>query len=370
MKINFQKSPLFSNHILSGSTLRNILRLLRDNNWNIKSKYIPKLLIAIFTLLFHQPFYLIEKLFFTRKIAKTKIKPPVFILGYTRSGTTYLHYLLAKDRQFGFCKFYECMSPHAMFTFGKIMRKIAQKVLPQKRPMDNLALGADLPKEEEFAMANLGIESMVSALFFPQQFSAYFNRFVLFQGDKREEANWKKNFLWLLKKLTLKNEGKPLLLKSPFHTGRLKVIKELFPDAKFIFLHRHPLKMYASNERLYEAVLPELAFQEVRNETMENHIFYTYKALMENYFEERKSLPENQLVEISYEAFFANQEEALRKIYQQLELGDFKKVWPIFEKEITEYKNYKTNEYRLSNALEKRVEKDWAFAFEAFNYLK
>lgn len=370
MNINFKNASIFSNHILSGSTLWNIGRLLWDNQFKIGGRFVFKLLVATMTMQFSLVFYLFEKLFYHFKIKKTVVKPPVFILGYTRSGTTYLHYLLAKDPQFGFCKFYECMTPHAMFTFGKMMRIIAKKVLPKKRPMDNLALGADLPKEEEFAMANLGMESMVSGLFFPQKFTEYFNRFVLFQGNEKELNNWKNNFIQLLKKLTYKNNNRTLLLKSPFNTGRLKVIRALFPEAKFIFLHRHPMEMYASNERLYEAVLPELAFQKVSNEAMENHVFYTYKAMMENYFEERKSLSENQLFEIGYAEFFDNQKAALKQLYLQLELGGFETIWPVFEEEIKGYKNYKTNTYRLAPELENRVKKEWDFAFKAFGYEK
>ena len=76
------------------------------------------------------------------------------------------------------------------------------------------------------------------------------------------------------------------------------------------------------------------------------------------------------MLDFQIETFFENQEAALKQIYQQLELGDFNKIWPVFEKEIKTYDNYKTNTYRLSERLENRVKKEWAFAYEAFGYEK
>ena len=172
----------------------------------------------------------------------------------------------------------------------------------------------------------------------------------------------------LCQKLTYKNNEKPLLLKSPFNTGRVKVLLELFPNAKFILLHRHPLAMYSSNERLYEAVLPELSFQSVANASMENHVFYTYKKMMEAYQNDTAGLTENQLIEVGYEAFFEDQEYWLQKIYNQLELGDYELVRELFEQEIQSYQGYKTNKYQLTKAQEERVKAEWHFAFERFGY--
>lgn len=33
---------------------------------------------------------------------------------------------------------------------------------------------------------------------------------------------------------------KPLLIKSPVHTARIDLLVQLFPKARFIYLHRHP----------------------------------------------------------------------------------------------------------------------------------
>lgn len=370
MNIDFKNAPLFASHFLSGSSLRNLWNLLRDNGFRVERQFLPKLLHSGFLVVLSLPFVWLEKLLYHRRIQKTEFKPPVIILGYPRSGTTYLIYLLSKDPNLAFCKTYESLGPHVIFTFGRVLRFIAKRTIPKRRPMDNMALGAELPKEEEFALGNMGIESMANACYFPQKFSEYFDRFVLFKGHEKERHNWTRNYTWLVKKLTLKNKGKRLILKSPFNTGRARLLAEVFPNAKFIHIHRHPYAVYSSNERLYEGILPKLAFHKVDNEDMERHVLYTYKASMEQYLKDKAHLPSHNLFELAYEDFFDNQIEILRQIYTQLDLGDFDAVLPIFEQEMRQYDDYKTNKYGLTPEKEQEVFEHWQFAFHALGYEK
>ena len=39
---------------------------------------------------------------------------------------------------------------------------------------------------------------------------------------------------------------KPLLVKSPVHTARVRMLLKLFPKARFLYIHREPLKVFAS----------------------------------------------------------------------------------------------------------------------------
>ncbi len=370
MQIDFKKAPLFTAHIISGSSLRGVLKLLSDNNYRIESRFLPKLLLSIPVILLNIPFIGLEKLLFSKRINKTPVKKPVFILGYPRSGTTYLMYLMSKDPQFAFCRMHECMGPHVMFTFGPVLRKIAQLVLPGKRPMDNLELGADLPKEEEFALGNMGIASMANAIYFPNRFSDYFNRFVLFNGNKNDKIEFINNLSWLFRKLTLRNNGKRLLLKSPFNTGRLKMLLELYPDAKFIHIHRHPYKVFSSNEKLYEHVLPQVAFHSVNDSEMEGHIIYTYRQTMERYFKDRNLLDPQQLFEVSYEDFIADPVSNLKKIYSQLEIENFDGALPFIENEVAGYKNYQPNYHHNDEIKKERVYGELGEIYQQLGYKK
>jgi hypothetical protein len=70
---------------------------------------------------------------------------------------------------------------------------------------------------------------------------------------------WSQAFLYFCRKLTLRavqrNIGRGprrdclprLLLKSPIHTARIPLIRKLFPQAKFIYIHRDPLEVFSSS---------------------------------------------------------------------------------------------------------------------------
>lgn len=37
---------------------------------------------------------------------------------------------------------------------------------------------------------------------------------------------------------------KPLLIKSPVHTARIGLLLDMFPRARFVYIHRHPLQVW------------------------------------------------------------------------------------------------------------------------------
>jgi hypothetical protein len=69
---------------------------------------------------------------------------------------------------------------------------------------------------------------------------------------------WKEAFVHLCRKLTLRavrrgiggggSSGAPrLLLKSPIHTARIPLIRQIFPKAKFVYIHRDPYEVFSSS---------------------------------------------------------------------------------------------------------------------------
>lgn len=83
---------------------------------------------------------------------------------------------------------------------------------------------------------------------------------------ERDFATWRGAFLWFLRKVTLRHRlhgskaggagpsepdglppAKPLLVKSPVHTARVRLLLKLFPRARFVFIHRHPLQVRAGS---------------------------------------------------------------------------------------------------------------------------
>ena len=363
-------SDLFS-HTGFGSDPVHWFKFLWENKSEIDWRFIPKICFISVTILLTTPFILYERIALRKRIRQTEIAPPVFILGHPRSGTTYLHYILSCDSRFAFCNTYECFMPLIFFTFGGFIRKLFKASLPETRPMDNLKMGVDLPKEEEFALSCMGPETSITGLVFPRKIYYYFEKYVLCKGDgAKYSEQWKQHLTYFLKKLTLKHGNKTLLLKSPYNTVKVKYLLELFPDAKFIHIYRNPYKVYVSHERLLEKVMPMIAFQSTSNEIIDHFLLQSYVDLYATYFEEKKLIPEGRLIEFRYEDFVGNEMAVLQQIYAKLGFDDFEKVKPAFEKELQEYLGYKTNHYDISDTLKEKIYTNWKFAFDTFGYDK
>jgi omega-hydroxy-beta-dihydromenaquinone-9 sulfotransferase len=162
-----------------------------------------------------------------------------------------------------------------------------------------------------------------------------------------------------------------LLLKSPPNTARIREILELYPNAKFIHIHRHPYSVYLSNEKLYATVLPQLALQWTTAEKVQDHILTAYESTYRKFLEDRALLRDEQLIEFSYDAFVANPIDQLRMTYEQLKLKGFEAALPLFEAELKSTEGYATNSFPAMEANRKQqIAERWSFAFEAFGYKK
>lgn len=372
MNLRFRLRDYFNltTHTALGIGLLPWLNLLWKNKFSIDINFWPKAFFITCTSILNFPFHTFESIRFSKKIKGTSVKSPIFILGHHRSGTTFLHYLLSQDPNFACCTTAQGLLPNTFLTTGKSTEKILQAFMPATRPQDNVRAGALLPIEEEFALGNMGNASWAHGLYFPRKANDVFDECVTFSnGDDKIKNHWKKRFEYLLKKLSLINPGKALLLKSPANTARVKEILEIFPNAKFIHIHRNPYEVYLSNERLYEKILPLLALQKVNNDLVIEHILKSYEKMHHKYFKDRSLLSKNQLIEFSYEDFIVDPLKKLKEVYSQLNLNGFDEAMVLFQQELLKSEGYIKNKFDdLDERLKKIIAERWGFVFDAFEY--
>ena len=356
--IHGTRSP-FSAHAAFGASLSGWLRVLLKHGGTIGATYIPRVLVITGMIVLNAPVRWLERLRFGRRISKAVVKAPVFILGHPRSGTTHLHYVMSRDPQFAFASVYESLMPWTFLGMGRFLRNVLGKALPATRPMDNVKMTADAPKEEEFALACMGNGSLVTGYFFPRDLGRVFNDAVLL-NDAKSKRQWQLHLHYFMRKLTVKYPGRSLLMKSPANTARVKEILELFPDARFIFIHRDPLTGYASNLRLYQKILPQQALHSLTHKEIEDFVLASYRLMMAKYHRDKSLMPAGRLVEFSYEEFVGNELAVLEKAYDQLGLSGFATARPLMEQEIGANDDYRTNTYALSEEEKQRVLAAWA----------
>ncbi len=317
-----------------------------------------------------EPLRWYEKLRYRRLLASTEIHPePIFLLGYGRSGTTHLHNLLWHDRRFGVVTNYQAaLQPIALTGQGRLERRLAA-VMPSRRPMDNVAVTADSPQEEEIALMNSSEHTPLRFMDFPQALPALYDRYLTDLGsDPAVLAAWKRDYLDVLRKATVLSGGRRLVLKTPPHTGRVPVLLELFPQARFIHIVRNPYDVYRSMRNMYRKILPPQVLQEFDWQTIDDWTLSAYCTTVARYLETRSMIPDGRLFEIRYEDLDSDPLAMLGRLYTALDLPDFAEARPELERYLNDLGSFEKNRFDLSAETVETVNEHWGLSFDAFGY--
>ncbi|MEO8415250.1 MAG: sulfotransferase [Ginsengibacter sp.] len=301
-----------------------------------------------------EPLRWIELMRYSGKVESYKIeKDPLFILGYYRSGTTYLQQMFMQDNRLGYTSFYQTMFPELMLTFERTMTPVLEKLAQAFRTQNHfhrILFTWHFPGEEDVAMLSLmNAEAAQWGVLFPYKAMDTFTKYALFEKISNDELqDWKNNYLYLVKKISLANQRKPLVLKSPLNTARIEQLLSLFPNAKFIYISRNPVHVYASCKRLWEMINTKYVFGNYTAINLQQIISETYSGTMNSYMKDKLLIPQGRLIEISYENFIKRPVETLQQVYEKLELGDFEYCKDAMYWYVHEQKNYRTLEHALN----------------------
>lgn len=306
---------------------------------------------------FNEPLWGLQQLFFGRKIRNATIQQdPIFILGHWRSGTTLLHELLVVDPQLESPNTYQCFAPSHFLVSGSIITRFGGFMIPDKRPMDEMAAGWLLPQEDEFALMNLGVPSPYLRIAFPHTQEKHLE-YLDFSGVSSEALDrWKSVFLSFLRSLSVAYPGKRLVLKSPTHTGRVAELYKMFPKARFIHLTRDPRKLFPSTMRLWRALDDVQSLHESYNEDqLIQYVRDCMDTMYRGYNSGRCGIPDDQIMDVRYEDLVADPKKTLQEIYQRMNLGDFGLVSEALDEKLVGHKQYRPNRHRADPEWERQV---------------
>ncbi len=347
-----------------------LFKLYRQNISNICLRKVPKMLPVILLSIRNEIYARKENKKYADKLKSFDLdKPPVFIIGHWRSGTSFLHKLLAQDPQFAYPTVFQTYNPSTFLYTEPLIRDKMEAMSGRKRPMDNMTVRFNDPAEEEFAISVLCLHSPVLGWVFPKN-ETYYDRYLSFRDVPQAEIDlWKNSFLSFLKKVALASDNRQLLLKSPPNTSRIKVLLEMFPQAKFIHIHRNPYHVFRSTLKLYQNTVSKFNMQCGDRDDLITGILDRYIKMYDVFFEDRKLLAANQFIDIGFEDLQKDFDAGIGKIYSQLELNGFDTYGPLLNKYLEQNKNYKKNKYEeLDPKLKKRIAKAWQLSFEEWSY--
>lgn len=305
-----------------------------------------------------------------RKLADQPLEmDPLFILGHWRSGTTFVHNVFACDKHFGYTTTYQTVFPHLMLWGQSFFKKNMSFLMPDKRPTDNMELKVDLPQEEEFALSNMMPYTYYNFWFFPDRWMEYCERFLLFNAITEQERQvFKDTFLRLVKVSLWNTGGSQFLSKNPPHTGRVKTLVEMFPNAKFIYLKRNPYTVFESTRSFFTNMIKPLLLQNFSDDQIVDNFVEVYKRLFYKFEEEKHFIPEGNLVEVKFEDFEKDAFAMTEDIYRKLNLPGFEASKASIGAYLDKKKGYKKNTYKYEDKTVQTVEAHWGMALEKWGY--
>lgn len=361
-----------TDQLITGIEAGDWLSMLAKNNWRVDATYahrvawvgglsIPATLMGRF-----------EDARYGRELAAMEIEPdPLFLLGHWRSGTTHLHNLLGRVPEHTYPTVYQVVFPGAFLTTDNIIPPLTERFMDDTRTYDNVKQGWHEAAEDEIALAKLtGLSPYVSFMF--PDHAARYEKYVDFQECTADERDrWKQAFLYFLKKISLQTGGKRIVVKSCTHTARIPLLLEMFPNAKFVYISRHPYEVFASTIHMRSHTDWENFFQvpeEGWEGQREQQTLLLGQRIFDNYVADRTLIPEGNLIELKYHELVGNEMEIMEGIWSQFGLEN----WDGAERVLTEYTaglaGYKTNELKIKPAQREAVRDYWASAFEHGGY--
>jgi omega-hydroxy-beta-dihydromenaquinone-9 sulfotransferase len=354
-------------YILTGIRTGPLVTLLRKHGFTPTPRNIGRLLFIL-----QNAFWVSIHTWRENKIYGEKLKSfpvpddPVFIIGHWRTGSTFLHQLLALDEQFVTPALYQAVFPESFLISERFYRPIMTAML-NKRPMDNVRQGFYDPQEDEFAFVKLTLDSPLLKLIFPSKPGYFINDYKDFNPVAEKKELWKEQMTAFCTKIR-QDSGRTVLLKNPFHSLRIPFLCETFPRARFIYLHRHPYKVVASSMHLWKVMARDNqlkgkpCFPDLKEVTEGLKKFYP---VIER---DLASLPSERHCEVSYETLEADPVAAVIGIYSALGL----EFTGITEGRIRSYiekvSDFKKNLYNFDDDQKKQVYQLMKSQFEQYHY--
>jgi hypothetical protein len=292
-------------------------------------------------LLFHWSCLLLDEILF-RGYRKMRIQAPVFITGVPRSGTTFVHRVLAADPQFTTFSTWECLFAPSI-TQKKIILAIAAIDArlggPLKRLVDTITAAAtrslkdihatrlDAPEEDYFVFLPL-LLCFILVVAFPR--AGFIWRMGFFdQAMSSEEKQRLMQYYraCLQKHVYVFGRDKTLLSKNASFASLVQSLAEEFPDARFVYCLRDPKETLPSQlSSVRDAMIacgndPDNGF--FREQMVELLAFY-YRNLLQAMSQAKAGTRHSML---KMHALRGDLEAVIKTVYQHLGLT----ISPVFE---------------------------------------
>ncbi len=329
--------------------------------------------------------FFMDEIFF-RGYKEKRVWQPVFIVGNPRSGTTFLHRLLAKDEaNFAVMRTWEMVFAPSITlrrvlkglravdrTLGSPIQRLIdaqQRRWQEQNVMHKIALQA--PEEDEYLLfhiwSSLKIWLYVALLDEAIPYT-YFDT-AMPRAEKERIMTFYKSCLQR-HLYAAGTEKKHYLSKNPSFTPMIDTLYDYFPDAKVIYLARNPLDMIPSfislKEREWDVLDQPVKDERSREYVLDMaHHWYNYP------LERLERVPEKDYIIVNFNDLVQKAESTVARIYKRFGLQMGPAFARVLRQEGERSRNYDSDhEYSLEEMglTHEEIVKEYRGIFSRFGF--
>ena len=311
--------------------------------------------IPVLSGLLLEPLAWLQTALYSRRLAT--IQPPddpVVVIGHWRSGTTYLHQLLASDPAAATARNALTVAPQVGLLLKPWIVGFLNRIISAHRPIDAVPWSALDPQEDELGLVRLTLDTNMAGVAFPRCYPRCFRRYVLAStaAFRRELARFTK-LTWLHD-----GAGKThLVIKNSAHTARIPLLLQLYPKARFVLLKRDPIASIRSLVQVKQRLGGLMGFQAVPDQLQQvEETVAAHAELMGAFTAARAQIPPGRLVEVAYTDLVASPITTVERIYRNLGIAGWQQARAAIQARATQARTYRPSPVQLEAAAEQRLQ--------------
>lgn len=251
------------------------------------------------------------------ELLQRPIVQPLVITGLVRTGSTALHYLLARDPGRQHLQYW--LAEHPMprpaadwaarpeFQASRQGLELMYQVSPRLKAIHYMA--ADWPEECGHLLAQTFTDDYWQCTRSAPQYNRWYEGVDMVPSYRQHRR--------LLQLIGADEPEKPWLLKYPVHMKHLGAFMHVYPDARIVWTHRDPAEVMSSYVSLI-AGFRELSVRPERidRDAILEEMMEIWAAGTERAIAARRSLPEAQFCDVYFDDFVADPVGTARRIYE------------------------------------------------------
>ncbi|MCY4425713.1 MAG: sulfotransferase [Halieaceae bacterium] len=259
------------------------------------------------------------------EVLDSEVNPPIVIAGAARTGTSILFEALAQDEQFHVPYVWRAFDPTPVGN--KPEQAVAEKIENARCLSDFwMDVQPEIRAQHDFASVLASECLRFMATHFLTDYWGMVANMPAWQEYRSQKNYVPDSYCWHKRLLQTMQYGEPKdrvwLLKSPAHLIFADVIRQVYPDVRFIHTHRDPIKSIPSGASITATIRRERS-DEVDCEAIGKGLAAGFHYAMNNTIDQRIDgrLPEANIADIHLQDLIKDPVAAIKRCYDHFSLN-------------------------------------------------